>query len=296
MVAPVLAALVLGACTGGGSDVVGAPSVVVAVSQDEPLVGRTARVVARVTIHGGEPLLEQEVAGSGLPFEVVVPTQAPYTRVTATVEAFDADGALLVRRIAATDVARDRTLLLRTRLHDECILGEALHDVSCAGLTCRAGACEIPFVGAHRLEDYAPGWSEPTTAACGAVGSGEPSLVIGKAEPPFEPFVAGETVVPQMGHQGASHFFFSVRIRDADPLSARTITRGSLLATGRETNAVTVADPYDADCGLFMIPFVLPPEGAIDELMRLEATVFDHTENAGHGEIDVVLAEPLPPN
>jgi hypothetical protein len=291
----IASALSAAACTGGGDSVVAAPSAVVAVSQDQPLVGRTARVVARVAIHGGELLLEQEVEGSDLPFEVMVPALAPYTRVTATVEAFDSEGTLLVRRIAATDVARGRTILLRTRLQDECILGEAEHDVRCDGLTCRAGACEIPFVAAHRLEDYAPGWELPTTAACGAVGDGEPSLVIGKAEPPFEPFVDGETVVPQMGHQGASHFFFSVRMRDAHPLSVRTLTRGTVLSTGRETNAVMVGDPYDDDCGLFMIPFVLPPEGAIDELMRLEAAIFDHTENAGNGRVELLLAEPLPP-
>src|SRR5690606_35142204 len=146
-----------------------------------------------------------------------------------------------------------------------------------------------------RLEDHFPTWAAPAEAACGAVGQGEPSLTIGREAPPFVALDDGEVVTPQMGHQGASHFFFGVRARDVDPASARTVYRGTILSSGRETNAVSVADPYDDGCGLFMIPFVLPPEGASEELMRLDVTVYDHTENAGHGHVEIVLAEPLPP-
>ena len=186
----------------------------------------------------------------------------------------------------------------RAGLNDECIAQEGECDISCPSGTCSAGVCVLPFVAPDKLADYTPSWNEPPQGNCGLVDQTEPIVAIGREESPFSPLEDGDVVTPQMGLQGASHFFFGVRMNHADDASTLTHFYARILSTGRETNVVSVADVYtanDGGCELFWVPLILPPEDVANEVMRLGVTVADGTGNAGHAHVDVVLAEPLPP-
>jgi hypothetical protein len=244
----------------------------------------------------GVPLHDAVLAFDGEPVEVALGPLADRTQLSATVEALDANGEVLLRRIAATNVMAHRSVLLRMRLNDECLPADGEPDVSCTGLTCVAGVCEVPFVGAHLLADYEPSWREAPAGKCGGVDAGEPVVVIGRADPPFTPLEDGDLVTPYMGAQGGTHFFFSVRMNNADDASAITRHHGRVVATGQERSAVSIATPYTVDpdgCHLFHLPFVLPPTNLGGETFRLGVTVADVTGNAGHAHVDVVLTEPL---
>jgi hypothetical protein len=272
-------------------------SVVIGVSADQPLKGVVQRVELRVATGFGDLLFEESLPFAP-PMDIEVPALADKTNVTATIVAYGDDDEPLLKRIAATAVAAQRTLLLPLRLNDECVSQEGEPDVTCTGSTCSAGNCQVPFISAHLLDDYAPSWSEPPVGKCGPVDSGEPQVVIGFGDPPFEPMADNTLITPYTGAQGGTHFFFSVRMSNADEVTGVTTHFGTILSTGRErtpVKTITKFDVGDDGCHAWTIPFVMPPVEYAGELMRLGVTVTDVTGNAGHTHVDVLLGAPQPP-
>lgn len=276
------------------------PLIVLGVTADVPLAGKIERlhIVVRndqlaVVFEATQPFdatSPAEVTLTGLPTDIRV-------RVTVTAFAPGADDPLITR-IVETRTEPGRSMLVPLRLNDECIPQEGERDVSCLGTTCSAGVCVLPFVSPHLLADYTLDWSQPPTGYCGPVDAGEPEVSIGWAAAPFAAHQDGDPITPQQGLQGASHFFFSVRMSNVDEASVLTHYYGTVLSSGRETSVVSVADQYVVNasgCELFMVPLILPPEDIAGEVMRLGVTVADSTGNAGHTHVDVLLTEPLPP-
>ncbi len=300
----VLAAMAVSGPTAGCSDppLTTEPSdtlsVVIGVSADQPLMSLIERVELRVETGFGNLLFEESLSFAP-PMTIDVPALPDKTTVTATILAYGDGDEPLLKRIAATAVDERRTLLLPLRLNDECVAQEGELDVSCVGSTCSAGVCQVPFISAHLLDDYLPDWSDPPVGHCGPVDSGEPEVVIGLGDPPFEPLLDGTLITPFSGSQGGTHFFFSVRMSNADEITGVTTHFGTILSTGRERTPVKTITTFEvgADgCHAWTIPFVMPPVEYAGEVMRLGVTVSDVTGNAGHAHVDVLLTAPQPPD
>ncbi len=276
------------------------PRIVLGISADAPLAGKFQRIDIIVQDQQFNAIFRDSQSFDGMaPVEVPLRGLSDGAFIRATVSAFAAGAnAPVITRVVETRTLPGRSLMLPVRFNDECIPRQGERDVSCPGNTCSAGVCVVPFVSPQLLTDYSPKWSQPGEGHCGPIDEVEPAVTIGWPTSPFKPHHNGDLVTPQMGLQGASHFFFSVRMHNAD--DAHTITHyyGTILSTGRETSVVSIADPYvvnTSGCEVFMLPLILPPEDVAGQTMRLGVTVADGSGNAGHAHVDVALETPTPP-
>lgn len=280
-----------------------APAAVLTISFDAPLKSMVKSLRIRSSQSPAFEIQSTIQASDGrTPVQIALGNLEPSQLLRVSVEAFSQPGAVgsaLVVRRASTHVVAGRSLALPLRINDECIRANSDRDLLCLGATCKAGVCAPDYVHPSDLPDFDDAAPALPASRCGPIDAGEPTIQLGPPTAPFRAFTKGEEIVPQQGYQGASHFFFGLRVVGVHDPSALFNYFGKLLDTDRISNAVLVGGPYDTDadaCYLFELPFVLPPGVVAAERFRLGATVFDQSHNAGSTSVELMLAAPLAPD
>ncbi|MEQ9319575.1 MAG: hypothetical protein RIF41_10480 [Polyangiaceae bacterium] len=258
---------------------------------DPPLAALADRVEIRTSDAEGTEL-EHVTLREPFPLEHGIVEVDPDAEVAVQVEVFDAAGELLVRRRAETRQPPGEARLLRLRLNDECMAGVTGRDVSCPSETCVAGVCQSPSIASADLELYASDWATAPDSPCPSLS--DVTVEIGADAVSFEPLAAGATMVPELGNQGLSHVWLSIRASGFSSLDLVTFLTLDPMQ-GQQSSAQRTSEPYRLDddaCRLDRPRYVLPTEDLWGTDMRLGVHVVDPIGNAGFTALDVRIGTP----
>lgn len=291
---------------GGTTDL--EPGAIVGIETDSDVADRIAWLRVAVTRDGDEEVVELgRDDGSSLefPLEVPVAPQRNGAPIDVELEAFDADGDLLVDRRLSTVARDERKLLIRLRLEDECIEGEPDTPSCESNQTCVARHCDDPFVKPEHLPDYDESWAEPYADACCEADAGDAVATLGHGQGEFSLLEQGQELYLEAGPQGGHHVWLGVRIENLHE-GAQTMLRGHALNQPYEFLAIPSVEEYEPfgdGCevvGLrYELRFNSPHSGTsasvlVGEPVRFEVTVIDPTGKAAIAELDAVLTD-VPP-
>lgn len=272
------------ACSGGDEPAAEAApelgSVVVGITSDLALGSDVARMRIRQRVNDedvADEVVWAPAEGEPPPFprEIAFRDREPGTRVEVAIDVFAtvfSDEPPLFTRLASTNVAAGRSLLLRVRVEEECIPGFRIEGgentpVCTPPETCVATTCRPSFVPPDMLESYSPSWSEDYPDACKPEGAGEPSLEIGQGEQAFAPLADGEVVEPELGPQGGYHIWLALRMRNLHQAGTQTLIKARSPELGIDLNPMHAALGYEATggaCELAGLKFLLLHAGATD--------------------------------
>ncbi|AUX36205.1 MULTISPECIES: hypothetical protein [Sorangium] len=262
----------------------------------------------RVVLRAGGELLRDDVLthGSGqlfFPRELFFRDLEDGTAVEISLEAFgaeDAERPVLVRA-ASTRVIGGRTLLLRVRLEQECVVAPG--DPTCpAPRTCVAGGCSAPDVDPRRLEPYSDSWkADAAPDACKPAGGGAPVVVVGEGQADYFALEDLDEVQVEAGPQGGYHIFVAIRLKNLRQSGSITVVNGAVPELDYAIEPLRVIFTLDQDeggfCKLAGLRFRLDGERTIDELLGkvvdVEVTVTDTDGDTGTGRRKVTLSQAI---
>lgn len=291
----VLPLLALGAMGCGGGDLSGGEpppeGLIAGLDADPPLAALVERTEIRTYDADGNEI-EAVTLQDGFPFEHPIAEVAPDAELVVEAAVYDAAGELLVRRRVETRQPPELPRLLRVRLNDECMDGVTGRDVSCPGETCVAGVCQSPSISSADLEPYTAEWAQAPESPCPTAG--DVRVEIGADAESFEVLAPGATMPPELGNQGLSHVWLSVR---ASGLSSVDLVTFLTLdpVQGPQSAAQRSSEPYvvqEQACRLERPRYVLPSEDLWNTDMRLGVHVLDPMGNAGFAALDVHIGVP----
>ncbi|NUQ75103.1 MAG: hypothetical protein HUU21_16255 [Polyangiaceae bacterium] len=264
---------------------------------------------------GGQIVRDEEWKAFGnehpleLPAELRFENLAGGTKVEVSLEAhtghFSTANPLVVRD-ASTHFVEGKTLLLRTRLEQECIpsfrLAGDLTTPTCdPPTTCIAAACADPYVHPSLLEDYSPTWADVFADACKPAAPAEPVVVIGGGQTSFQPLAAGDVVQVEGGPQGGFHVWLSIRMKNLHQAGTTTSVAvyemGATEPLGTFVSAQSYSRADEGFCDLLGMRCQLTLKSAFDDQnilgdsMQVVVRVADESGDLGVGEQILTLSD-----
>ncbi|MEZ4300299.1 MAG: hypothetical protein R3B70_35465 [Polyangiaceae bacterium] len=254
---------------------------------------------------GGEIVLDEQLeADKGalkFPSEFRIEDLNDGETFEATVEGI-VGGTTAVTRLASTEAAAGRDLLLEIELEAACMEAPGSSAPACkAPGTCVKGTCKDSHVAPDKLPDYDPAWSTQTIDTCKPQGADDPIVVVGEGQADYLPTTDGQVAQVEAGPQGGHHIWVAVRVKNLTQAGSITSLTGHFPDLGYDVGPFNVIFTFDPDeggyCKIYGLRFQLDSVHAIEEMLgktlELTATITDKDGDVGTGTRTVKLSDTI---
>jgi hypothetical protein len=238
----------------------------------------------------------EAVESTRLPWEKKISAHASAPSVDVKVEAFDAQGNLVLTRTARAPLPPpSQNKLLRIRLESAC----QMTTCTAPHQTCIAGRCQNDELLLGDLEPYRTEWASDVADICRPLNAGAPEVIVGTGQTDYLPLTPGQTLQAELGPQGGHHLYVALRQRNLHRAGSVTTITAKQPDSGVEIPPTAFVFTFDPDeggyCKLHGLRYQLDNGGVdykqfLDKDLDLTVSVRDTNANIGSGTMRIHVA------